>query len=105
MTADASDLSAPPPLPEDLLGPEHHTEAPTPQRRVLERYLDPLRPYLADERLTEVVVNRPGEVFTEGAHGWTRHDAPALTGRHLGNLALAAAAYMRACRTQSRPSD
>ena len=95
MTADVSDLSEAPPLLGELLGPEPRAEAPTPQRRVLERYLDPLWPYLADERLTEVVVNRPGEVFVEGAHGWTRHDAPALTGQHLQNLALAAAAYTR----------
>jgi type IV secretion system protein VirB11 len=95
MTGDMSDLSVSPPLPADPGCLEPYAEPPTPQRRVLERYLDPLRPYLSDERLTEVVVNRPGEVFVEGAHGWTRHDAPALTGQHLHNLALAAAAYTR----------
>jgi len=95
VTGDVSDLSASPPLPADLGGREPYAEPTTPQRRVLERYLDPLRPYLADERLTEIVVNRPGEAFTEGPNGWTRHDVPALTGRHLTNLALAAAAYTR----------
>ncbi|GJD94459.1 P-type DNA transfer ATPase VirB11 [Methylobacterium iners] len=65
------------------------------QQRVLERYLAPLKAFLADERLSEVVVNRPGEVFTEGPEGWTRHEVPALSGAHLQNLALAAAAYTR----------
>jgi len=64
----------------------------SPEARVLERYLEPLRSFLDDECLTEVVVNRPGEVFTEGPDGWTRHERPALTYGHLINLGLAAAA-------------
>jgi len=32
-------------------------------RLVLARYLEPLAPYLADATLTEIVVNRPGEIF------------------------------------------
>jgi type IV secretion system protein VirB11 len=35
-------------------------------RLVLERYLEPLAPYLADKSLTEIVVNRPGEILVEG---------------------------------------
>ena len=64
----------------------------TPEARVLERYLEPLRRFLDDDPLTEVVVNRPGEVFTEGPDGWTRHELPALSYGHLINLGLAAAA-------------
>jgi type IV secretory pathway ATPase VirB11/archaellum biosynthesis ATPase len=48
-------------------------------RLVLVRYLEPLAPYLADNTLTEIVVNRPGEIFVEGPDGWTRHEAAALT--------------------------
>lgn len=66
-----------------------------PERQVLERYLAPLRPYLDDATLTEVVVNRPGEVFTEGPSGWTRHDAPLLTLAHLASLSVAASAFTR----------
>ena len=52
-------------------------------RLVLARYLEPLAPYLADDTLTEIVVNRPGEIFVEGPGGWTRHEAPALTHAYL----------------------
>ncbi|GAB6846103.1 P-type DNA transfer ATPase VirB11 [Methylorubrum rhodesianum] len=103
MTAALGDLSLPPPLSAECVDPERRPEALSPQRRVLERYLDPLRPYLVDECLTEIVVNQPGTVFTEGPNGWTRHDAPALTGQHLQNLALAAAAYTRQDITPDHP--
>ncbi|MCK1743097.1 P-type DNA transfer ATPase VirB11 [Bradyrhizobium sp. 139] len=64
-------------------------------RLVLERYLEPLAPYLADRTLTEIVVNRPGEIFVEGREGWTRHEAPALTHAYLSHLATAAAGHTR----------
>ena len=62
---------------------------------VLGRYLTHLRPFLTDETLTEIVVNRPGEVFVEGPAGWTRHEVPALSFGVLNFLAVAAAAYTR----------
>ncbi len=62
---------------------------------VLERFLAPLAPLLADASLTEVVVNRPGEAFTEGPWGWARHGCPALDEAHLAALSLAAAAHTR----------
>src|SRR3954447_24488068 len=64
-------------------------------RLVLERYLEPLAPYLADETLTEIVINRPGEIFVEGLGGWTRHEASALTHAYLMHLATAAAGHTR----------
>ena len=64
----------------------------TTEERVLARYLEPLQRFLDDDALTELVVNRPGEVFTEGPDGWTRHDVPTLSYGHLINLGLAAAA-------------
>jgi len=54
-------------------------------RLVLARYLEPLAPYLADKTLTEIVVNRPGEIFVEGPDGWTRHDAADLTYAYLSH--------------------
>ena len=32
-----------------------------------------------DRGLTEVAINRPGEIWTQGANGWQRHEAPACT--------------------------
>ncbi|UPK40851.1 P-type DNA transfer ATPase VirB11 (plasmid) [Bradyrhizobium sp. 186] len=64
-------------------------------RLVLARYLEPFAPLLADNSLTEIVVNRPGELFVEGPGGWTRHEAPTLTHAYLSNLATAAAGHTR----------
>src|SRR5260370_13957362 len=64
-------------------------------RLVLARYLEPLAPYLADDTLTEIVVNRPGEIFVEGPDGWTGHEAAALTYAYLSHLATAAASHTR----------
>ncbi len=52
----------------------------------LEAYLRPLRKILAGE-ITELVVNRPGEVWTESATGWERIEVPELTFEHLRQLA------------------
>ena len=64
-------------------------------RLVLARYLEPLAPYLADKTLTEIVVNRPGEIFVEGPDGWSRHEAATLTYPYLSHLATAAAGLTR----------
>ncbi|MFC5505976.1 MULTISPECIES: P-type DNA transfer ATPase VirB11 [Hyphomicrobiales] len=64
-------------------------------RIVLERYLTPLARFLTQPDLTEIVVNRPGEVFTEGAGGWHRHELHNLSHAHLMHLATAAAGYTR----------
>ena len=68
-------------------------------RLVLARYLEPLAPYLADNTLTEIVVNRTGEIFVEGPDGWTRHEAATLTHAYLSHLATAAAG----CLMRSAP--
>jgi type IV secretion system protein VirB11 len=72
-------------------------------RIVLERYLAPLAPFLAQPDLTEIVVNRPGEVFTEGPGGWARHELPDLRHAHLMHLATAAAGYTRQDITSDHP--
>ncbi len=64
-------------------------------RIVLERYLAPLARFLSQSELTEIVVNRPGEVFTEGPNGWQRHESADLSHAHLMHLATAAAGYTR----------
>lgn len=52
----------------------------------LEAYLRPLRSILSGE-ITELVINRPGEVWTESSRGWERIAAPELTYPHLRQLA------------------
>jgi type IV secretion system protein VirB11 len=46
---------------------------------MLYQYLTPLRPFLVQDDVTEICVNRPGEVWTETSAGWARHAAPELT--------------------------
>ncbi|MCX2694498.1 P-type DNA transfer ATPase VirB11 [Pseudomonas sp. DCB_CB] len=43
---------------------------------MLEHRLVELRSYFDAQDLTELCINRPGEIWTEGAGGWQRHDAP-----------------------------
>ena len=37
-----------------------------------------IQKFLDDDDYTEVVVNRPNEIWTEGSEGWVKHDAPNL---------------------------
>jgi type IV secretion system protein VirB11 len=60
---------------------------------VLDHYLAPLRAWLAADDVTELVVNRPGEVAVERACGWTWHEALQLDPAWLRRLAIAAAAF------------
>ncbi|HJU08339.1 MAG TPA: P-type DNA transfer ATPase VirB11 [Rhodanobacteraceae bacterium] len=52
----------------------------------VETFLAPLRRLLAGN-VTEVVINRPGEAWTEDREGWRRHAIPALTYEHLRTFA------------------
>ena len=61
--------------------------------QMLEHYLAPLSPYLARQDLTEVTINRPGEIWTEGARGWEKHVAPDVSYKsclHLATLIASA---------------
>ncbi|WP_298284159.1 P-type DNA transfer ATPase VirB11 [Novosphingobium sp.] len=59
----------------------------------LESYLAPLAPYLARADITDIFVNRPGELWIETIGGGVeRCDAPALTGVVLDRLARQIAA-------------
>jgi len=70
---------------------------------MLDEYIEPLREYLADETLTEVCVNRPHEVWTEGRDGWKRHDAPALSFNHCRQLATLIASYNGKAISNDKP--
>ncbi|API61339.1 P-type DNA transfer ATPase VirB11 (plasmid) [Tardibacter chloracetimidivorans] len=62
---------------------------------VLRHYLEPIAPLLAPADVTELVINRPGEVGIEDRQGWRWLDVPALTPAWLTTLATAAAAHTR----------
>ncbi len=60
---------------------------------ILQHYLAPLQASLAHDDVSELVINRPGELALERAGGWTWLEAPELTETWLTTLAKAAAAY------------
>jgi len=45
----------------------------------LREFLRPIEAFLEDAAITEICINRPGEVFTEGPGGWQRLELPATT--------------------------
>jgi len=70
---------------------------------MLDEYIEPLREFLSDESLTEVCVNRPREIWTEGRDGWQRHDAPTLTFSHCRQLATLIASYNGKAISNEKP--
>ncbi|PQZ74966.1 MULTISPECIES: P-type DNA transfer ATPase VirB11 [unclassified Brevundimonas] len=62
---------------------------------VLDHYLAPLRPFLVPDAVTEVVINRPGEVGVEAGGQWRWHEVADLSEAWLRTLAVAAAAFTR----------
>ncbi|SES42195.1 P-type DNA transfer ATPase VirB11 [Rhizobium sp. NFR03] len=70
---------------------------------VVRQLLAPLSAFLNDPSLYEIVVNRPGEVLTEGAGGWTRHEVPELTFDRLMRLARAVASHSHQAIDEAHP--
>lgn len=70
---------------------------------VVRELLLPLAPFLSDKSLYEVVINRPGEVLTEGAQGWQRHELPELSFDKLMRLARAVASFSNQGIDETRP--
>jgi type IV secretion system protein VirB11 len=70
---------------------------------ILLHYLAPLQQRLEPDDVTELVVNRPGEIGIERAGGWEWHDAPDLTETWLATLAKAAAAFTAQDVTHEMP--
>lgn len=60
---------------------------------MLEEYLLPIQPFISDASLTEICVNRPREVWTEGSLGWQRYEIPELSFSHCRQLATLIASY------------
>lgn len=60
---------------------------------MLHEYLRPIQALIDDHAYTEVCINRPREVWTEGNEGWQRHEAPELSFNHCRQLATLIASY------------
>ena len=60
---------------------------------MVQELMRPFEQYLSLEGVTEVVVNRPGEVFVEAGPVWTRYEAPFITLQRCWSLAHAVATY------------
>ena len=63
------------------------------QAAVIRRLIAPLARFFDDRSLFEIIVNRPGEVFIEGAEGWARHEIQEVTFEALMSFAKAVATY------------
>lgn len=70
---------------------------------VVTELLKPFSPYLQDPSLYEVIVNRPGQVLTEGSGGWRTYDKPELTFEKLMRLARAVASFSHQSIDETRP--
>ncbi|WP_025091687.1 P-type DNA transfer ATPase VirB11 [Brucella intermedia] len=70
---------------------------------VVRELLLPLAPFLRDKSLYEVVINRPGEVLTEGSKGWQRHELQELSYDKLMRLARAVASFSNQGIDETRP--
>ena len=77
--------------------------APGKNTAVLDSVTAPLRKYLNDERVTELVINRPGEVGIERRGGWTWESEPSLDFKNLMAMATAAAAFTSQDVTRENP--
>jgi type IV secretion system protein VirB11 len=74
-----------------------------PDHAVLQHYLAPLQAALAPDDVTELVINRPGELGLERRGGWEWRNTPELTEAWLATLARAAAAFTAQDVTDETP--
>jgi type IV secretion system protein VirB11 len=77
--------------------------APGKNTAVLDNVAAPLRKYLDDPNVTELVINVPGEVGVERRGGWSWEREPTLDFQNLMALATAAAAYTAQDITRENP--
>ncbi|MCR6727370.1 P-type DNA transfer ATPase VirB11 [Agrobacterium fabrum] len=70
---------------------------------VVTELLKSLSTFLQDKSLYEVIVNRPGQVLTEGPGGWRTHEMPELTFEKLMRLARAIASFSHQSIDEAHP--
>jgi type IV secretion system protein VirB11 len=69
----------------------------------LEAYLEPFQQWLEDPDVSELLVNRPGEIWVETPSGMTKHNAPAVDDRLLQRLAEQVARISNQGISRERP--
>jgi type IV secretion system protein VirB11 len=75
-----------------------------PRASTLLRYLnDGLGEFLNDPTCTEVAVNYPGLVFTEGPDGWRAHERPRIDKAYCMTIATATAGYRKQKLSEENP--
>ena len=74
-----------------------------PGENTLRLLLAPIAPALADAAVTEVVINRPGEVGIERPSGWTWQEVPELSFQRLDAIATLCAAMSQQDVGPERP--
>lgn len=74
-----------------------------PDAAVVRELLSAFTLFLDDPSLYEVIVNRPGQVLTEGSGGWGTHDVPELSFEKLLRLARAVASFSHQSIDETRP--
>ncbi len=70
---------------------------------VVRALLRPFDPFLTDDSVFEIVVNRPQEVLVERRDGWVAHAFPELTFDALASLGRAAAAWSQQTISDAHP--
>lgn len=70
---------------------------------VVRELLSPVAIFLEDKSLYEVIINRPGQVLTEGPNGWQTHHAPELNFEKLMRLARAVATFSNQSIDEKHP--
>jgi len=71
--------------------------------KALETHLKPLIPFLKLKGVTEICINRPGEVYVEKNSNFNRHDVPALEHAHLETLAELIAEFNQQVISPEKP--
>lgn len=61
--------------------------------QMLQEYLQPIVPFIDDVSLTEICINRPREIWTEGSDGWRRYESSLLSFHHCRQLATLIAGF------------
>jgi type IV secretion system protein VirB11 len=59
----------------------------------LRQLLRPLGPFLAQGEVTEIAINRPGELWTRTPRGWNRQELPELSAEYLQAMMTAMAVF------------